>query len=56
MAERISAALDKRIVELRGENTMLLNAIQRAQRLVAEGRYEDANQVLTDVIEKVLQL
>lgn len=44
----------KRLIELQGENAALLNAIQRAQRLVAEGRYEDANRVLADIINEVL--
>jgi hypothetical protein len=46
----------ERIIELMGENALLLNAIQRAQRFVAEGKLDEADEVLTGVISKVLKM
>jgi len=46
--------LRERIIELQGENAMLLNAIQRAQLLVVEERYDEADLILREVIAKVL--
>ena len=36
-------------------DTTLVNAIQRAQRLVAEGKLQEADEVLTHVINYVLR-
>jgi hypothetical protein len=52
----MNADLSRRVVELQGENAVLLNAIQRAQRLVAEGKADEANETLIAVIKKVLKL
>jgi hypothetical protein len=43
--------LQLRIHRLRGENAMLFNVIRRAQRLIAQQRYDEANTELTRVIQ-----
>ena len=44
-----------RIARLRGENVVLMNAIQNAQWLVAQRRYIEANELLSRVIKKLLE-
>jgi hypothetical protein len=44
----------QRIIELQGENVMLINAIQRAQLLIVETKYDEADRILSDVIHRYL--
>jgi hypothetical protein len=45
----------RRIIQLQAENVMLVNAIQNAQRLIAESKYDEADRLMRDVIWRLLE-
>jgi hypothetical protein len=45
----------RRINQLQAENVMLVNAIQNAQRLIAESKYDEADLLMRDVIWRLLE-